>query len=96
MVESHEVVLVVKGYIVIKATWARVFISDDLMSITCNSANKSNIATFRVACALSFKVPNSWDETDMFWAELDSSVNQGLNNDDLGLGYGRERKNVKW
>ena len=61
----------VKESIISKATGAQALISERLMSMTFRLAGKSNSSTFVVAYA-PIDTPQSREERDMFWTELDS------------------------
>ncbi|CAM9708979.1 unnamed protein product, partial [Sphacelaria rigidula] len=70
----HGVGFAVKKSIMSKATWTQALISERLMSMTFNLAGKSNAATSVVVYAHTDN-PQSREERDVFWTELDGIVN---------------------
>ena len=64
---QHRVRLVVKEYVVRKATWTQELTNERLMSMTFNLAGKSNAITFLVAYGPTDTVSNTREQEDALW-----------------------------
>ena len=66
--------LAVKESIVRKARWTQELTNERLMSMTFNFAGKSIAITFVAAYGPTDTVPNTREQKDAFWADLDRAV----------------------
>ena len=73
---QHEVGLAVKESIICVAIWTQELTNERLLSLTSNLAGKSNAITFVVAYDPIYTVPNTREQKDAFWADLDSVVSR--------------------
>ena len=80
---QHGVGLAVKESIIREGTWTQELTSERLMSMTFNLTGKSNAITFVVAYGPTDTVSNTWQQKDMFWADLESVVSRVPSSDYL-------------
>ena len=73
---QHKVGLAVEEFIVHKAIWTQELTNEHLMSMTFNLAGESNAITFVVAYGLTDNVSNTREQSDVFWADLESAVSR--------------------
>ena len=80
---QHGVGLAAKASIIRGATWTQELTNERPMSMTFNLTGKSNAITFVVAYGPTDTVSNTWQQKDVFWADLESAVSRVPSSDCL-------------